>query len=187
MEFEELQKVWLAEKQETVYAIDEKALHNRVSSKKNTILHIANVSELLLIIVNFCAGGFILCVSIRASGNIFLGIMAVWMLLTSVYVIVSRTRRLNELPRFDRSMREELQHAVATASYQVRLSLLMRLNVLPVGVLSILSVWDADKPVWLIVGMSVFFVIVFYLSGWEHNIYRNKKRELVLLQAKLER
>jgi len=188
MEFEEMQKVWMADKQEAVYVINEKALHNRVISKKNKTQFITNVSELLLIIANVCAAGFILGVSLLNSNtNVFLYITAAWMLITSVYVLAHRMRRLNEQPKFDRSIREDLQHAIDTATYQVRLSKIMRLNILPIGVLSILGIWKGDKSLWLAIGMLVFFVLVYYASGWEHGIYKNKKRELELLQNKLEK
>lgn len=187
MEFEELQKIWIAGNQEAVYVINEQALHNRIIAKKNTSLHIANISELLLIIVNFSAGGFVFGVSYwNNNSNVFMYIMAVWMFITAVYVLVNRIRRRHEQPRFDRSMQEELQHAITTATYQVRLSQLMRLNVLPIGVLSVLSVWNGDNPVWFALGILLFFSMAYYFSGWEHNIYKRKKRELELLQSKLK-
>ena len=60
MEFEELQKIWDSQNNRPVYAIDEKALHNRILSKKRQAYHITNTTELLLIIVNVAAGGLIL-------------------------------------------------------------------------------------------------------------------------------
>ena len=188
MEFEELQKIWVAENQESVYAIDEKALHNRIISKRKTTLHIANISEWLLIIANFCAGSFVFGVNIGShKGNIIVYIMAAWMLITAVYVLVGRVRRLKEQSKFDRSMLEELKHAIATATYQVRLSKIMRLNILVIGALSLLSVLSAGKSIWFAAGILVFFLIVYYASGWENNFYKNKKRELELLQDKLEK
>lgn len=187
MDFEELQKVWMADSQEAIYVINEKALHTRVTAKKNTALHIAHVSELLLIIGNVSAGIFVAGVSYwNNNRNIFIYIMAAWMLLTAGYVLVNRIRRLNRQPRFDRSMQEELQHALTTATYQVRLSHLMRLNVLPIGILSVLGVWDGVKTIWFAAGILLFFCIVYYLSGWEHKIYKRKKRELEVLQSKLK-
>ena len=60
MEFEEMKKIWDSQNNEPLYAINEKALHNHIMSKKKTGYHITNTSELLLIIVNACAGLFIL-------------------------------------------------------------------------------------------------------------------------------
>jgi len=186
MEFEELQKIWVAENQESVYAIDEKALHNRIISKRKTTLHIANISEWLLIIANFCAGSFVFGVNIGShKGNIIVYIMAAWMLITAVYVLVGRVRRLKE--QFDRSILEDLKHAIATATYQVRLSKIMRFNTLVIGGLSLLSVLSVGKSIWFAAGIFVFFLIVYFASGWENNHYKNRKRELELLQSKLEK
>jgi hypothetical protein len=188
MEFEEMKKIWMAESQETVYVINETALHNRIISKRKAVLHISNISELLLIIINFSAGCAMIGITYWNGGdNIFMYAMAIWMLLTAVYVLVSRVRRLRAQLKFDRSMLEDLRHAIATATYQVRLSWLMRLNVLPIGILSILSVWQGSKSIWLIVAILGFFILSYYLSGWELNIYKNKKRELELLQEKFEK
>jgi hypothetical protein len=187
MDFEELQKVWMADSQETVYVINEKALHDLVTAKKNTALRIANISELLFIVGNFCAGVFVAGVSYwNKISNIFVYFMAVWMFITAGVVLVNRIRRLNRQPRFDRSLQEELQHALATATYQVRLSHLMRLNLFPTGALSVLGVWNGDKTIWFAAGIVLFFCIVYYLSGWEHKIYKRKKRELEVLQNKLK-
>ena len=38
----------------------------------------------------------------------------------------------------------------------------------------------------LIAGIIIFFVLTNYASGWEHNIYKRKKRELEILKDKLE-
>lgn len=188
MEFEELQKIWMAGDQEAVYVINEKALHNRIISKKNTILRIVNLSELVIIIVNIGAAVFLSGLNYWYShSNVFMYIMAAWMFLTSIYVLISRVRRLNEQPQYDRSMRAELQHGIATATYQVRLSQLMRLNIIPICAFCMLGVGFHGKSAWLAVGILVFFTGAYFLSGWEHNIYRNKKRELELLKGKLDK
>jgi len=187
MEFEELQKIWIAGNQEPVYAINEKALHNRILSKRKSILHIANVSELLSIVINLCVGIFIGINFYQGKGVFFFYLLAAWMILTSAYVLYHRYRRLRTQPKFDRSLREDLQHAVATATYQVRLSQIMRLNIVPIALLSFLGILERGRSVWFAVGILVFYALTYMLGGWEHNIYRNKKRELELLQAKLEK
>lgn len=80
MEFEDLQKLWLAGNQEAVYVINEQALHHRISARKRKALHIAHVSELLTVVVNVAAGVFVSVVSYQGSRhNIFLYLMAGWM------------------------------------------------------------------------------------------------------------
>ena len=186
MEFEEMQQIWDKQNNEPLYVINEKALHNRILSKKKQANHITNASELLAIIVNVVAGGFVLAINfLRHRDNIFMYFLSAWMLSTSFHLLVSRIRRIKENKRFDRSMRGDLNHAISVASYQVRLSQLLRWNILPIGIFVLPGVWDGKKSIWLAVGMLVFFVLTFYASRWEHNIYKAKKRELEILQNKL--
>lgn len=187
MEFEELQQIWDSQNNKPLYAIDEKALHNRILSKKNKARHITNISELLSIIVNIGAGCFILGVNFfKPGGNLFMYFLSAWMLSTALYLLVSRIRRIKGDHRFDRSMRGDLNHAISIATYQVRLSQLMRWNILPIGILILLGVWEGGKSLWLAVGIVIFFVLTNYAAGWEHNIYKARKRELEILQNKLE-
>jgi hypothetical protein len=48
MEFEELRKIWDAQNNQPLYAINEKAMYNLILSKKKQAHHITNISELLI-------------------------------------------------------------------------------------------------------------------------------------------
>jgi hypothetical protein len=187
MEFDEMKKVWDVQNNEPVYGINEQALHQRIIAKKNTGLRITHVSELLLIVVNMCAGAFILGSSwYKQSGNVFMYTLAAWMFITGLYFLVHRIRRVQADQQFDRSMLGDLRYAISIASYQVRISVVMRWNILPIGVLVILSMMYGGKSVWLAVATFIFLVLTGYASGWEHRIYKNRKIELERLQRKLE-
>lgn len=187
MEFEELQKIWDSQNNQPLYAINEKALHNRILSKRKQARHITNISELLLIIVNLCAGSFILGINLfEQSGNIFIYLMALWMLATSLFLLVSRFRRMKGEDQFDRSMHGDLSHAISVATYQVRLSQIMRWNIIPIGTFILLGVWEGGKSVWVVGLILIFFAVVYFASGWEHSIYKARKRELEILKNKLE-
>ena len=186
MEFEELQKIWDTQNNEPLYAINEKTLHNRILSKKKQGLHITNTSELLSIIVNAGAGCFIFGVNFfKYSGNIFMYLLSAWMIVCALYLLVSRLHRIKANQKFDRSISGDLNHAISVATYQVRLSQMMRWNLLPVGTLIVLGVWGSGK-FWLAVGMVVLFLLTHYASRWEHNIYKRKKRELEILKSKVD-
>lgn len=186
MEFEELQKIWDAQNNQPLYAINEKALHNRILSKKKQGLHITNTSELLSIIVNAGVGCFIFGVNyFKHSGNIFMYTLSAWMFICALYLLVSRLRRKKANQKFDRSISGDLDHAISLAAYQVRLSQMLRWNILPIGILIVLGVWDNGK-FWFAVGMVMFFLLTAYATRWEHNIYRRKKRELEILKSKLD-
>jgi len=186
MEFDDMKKIWDTQNNETLYAINERALHNRILSKKERAGHIANISELLLIIVNGGAGIFIFALTwTRSGGNLFFYLMALWMLLTMLYMMISRTRRQRDGNKFDRTLLGDLNHALAIATYQVRISRLMRWNNPPILILLLFSCWENEKSVWVIVLVLFVFALAYYLSGWEHNIYRARKNELEMLCKKL--
>ncbi|MEO7991992.1 MAG: hypothetical protein ABI663_20745 [Chryseolinea sp.] len=186
MEFEELRRIWDSQNNKSLYVIDEQALHNRIMSKKKQARHITNISELLIIIVNLGSGSFALAVNLfNQHSNMYLYILSAWMFITAFYLIISRVRRVAANKLFDRSMRGDLQHAISVATYQVRLSQMMRWNILPMGGLTAMIVYAGGKSIGVAVAFMAAFAIAFYLSRWEHNIYENKKRELEILQHKL--
>jgi hypothetical protein len=187
MEFDEMQKIWDAQNNQPLYAFNEKALHNRILVKMNKGQHITNVSELLLIVVNFGSATFIIGTTLASHrSNIFLYIMGAWMFGTAVYTLASRIKRISANQRYDRTMRGDLDYAIHIATYQANLSRLMRWNIVPIGTLVILSTWEGGKHIVFAIVILVFFALTFYLSGFEHRIYENRKHELEVLKEKLE-
>ncbi|PSL45568.1 hypothetical protein CLV51_104274 [Chitinophaga niastensis] len=187
MEFEELQKIWDLQNSQPLYTINEKALYNRIAAKKKQALHITNTSELLLIIVYIGSASFILGMNLSGQhGNIFMFLMAAWIFIIALYLLMSRIRRIKGSKRFDRSIGGDLSHAISTATYQVRLSQLMRWNMLPIGILALLGVGEGGKPAWVIVLLLIFFAFAYYAGGLEHSIYKARKRDLEILQNKLK-
>lgn len=187
MEFDELQQIWDSQNNQPLYAINEKALHNRIQAKMKQARHITNVSELLVTIINLGTGSFVLGVNrTLRHENIFLYIMAAWMFATAFYILVSRIRRIRGDRRFDRSMHGDLHHAISVASYQVRLSQIMRWNLLPIGTFVLLSLWESGKPFWAVGLMLSCFTLAYFAGRWEHGIYKARKRELEILKEKLE-
>ena len=187
MEFDELKKVWDSQNNELLYAINETALHNRILSKKKQAYHITNTSELLLIIVNMAAGFFVLTLNLSGREvNIFMYLLAAWMLGISWYLLFSRIRRLKRNNQFDRSIHGDLNYAISIATYQVRLSLLSRWSILPIGVFTLLGIWQSGKSIWIAVATLIFFLFSNYVAGREHRNYISRKHELEMLKKKLE-
>jgi hypothetical protein len=186
MEFEELQKIWDTQNNQLLYVINEKALHNRIVAKKHHVIHLAGFTEWLLIIVNVASGVFIVGGNFYKHNYFSVYLLAAWMFCSAVYVLIHRIGRLKEQRRFDRSLSGDLQHALSAASYQVRIAHIGRWNVFPVLLLMLLTLWEAGKPVWLSLVVSLFLILAFYASGWELEIYKAKKRELEVLQKKLQ-
>jgi hypothetical protein len=186
MEFEELQQIWDAQNSQPLYAINEKALYNRILSKKNKAYHVTNISELLLIIVNLGTCVFIFGMNFfQGSDNLFMYILSAWMFVSACYLVVSRITRIMTGQRFNRSMQGELDHALSLATYQVRLSQIGRWNIVPIGVLTLLGVWESGKSIWVAPVLVILFLIAHYAGRWEHGIYKNRKRELEILKSKL--
>jgi len=186
MEFEELQQIWDSQSNQSLYPINEKALHNLIRSKKKLVNSITNSSELLLIIVNVLSGCVILFMNLGTQ-NISMYILSVWMFSSASYLLLNRVRRIKGGHQFDMSMLSELKHAISIATYQVRLSQIMRWNIVPIGLLSVLGVLEGGKSVWIIIILLILFALAFFAGGLEHGIYRNKKRELEVLLNKLKR
>jgi hypothetical protein len=186
MEFDELQKIWDTQHDRPLYAINEQALHKRIIAKKYHVIHIAGFTEWLLIIVNTVTGGFLLQMNGARHNYFFVYMLAAWLFGSVLYVLISRIRRLQDQHRFNRTMAGDLQHALAIAGYQLRIAHIMRWNVVPVGLLALLSMWEGGKSVWLSLIVAFFFILVFYACKWELAMYRNKKRELEVLQQKLQ-
>ncbi|NJM25441.1 MAG: hypothetical protein HC859_08080 [Bacteroidia bacterium] len=136
---------------------------------------------------NIASGGFLLTVNVSKPGaSIFLYLLAAWMFASGAYVLYARIKRMRDNRHFDRTMRGDLGHALALATYQVRFSQLMRWNILPMALTILLSVWENGKSWWMAVGLAIFFALAAYASGWEHSIYKSRKKELEGLKQKLE-
>jgi len=187
MEFEELQQIWDSQNDRPLYVIDQKALHNRIQTKMKRAGNITNFSELLLILVNLSAASFVLAINVFSQSlNIYMYLMVAWMFGTALYLLARRMQRIKGNTRFDRSMLGDLNYAISLATYQVRLSQLMRWNILPIGALSIFGVLSGEKPIWVAGIILIFFVVAYFASNWEHGIYESRKRELKILQDKLK-
>jgi L-asparagine transporter-like permease len=188
MELDDIKKIWDSQNNEYLYAINEKALHDRIRSRRKKGDQITNISEWLGIISNIGAGCVILTVNFfKPNAHLFLYLLAAWMFILGIYILVRRNKRVKGASRFDRSIGGDLNYAIEIATYQVRLSQIMRWNILPVGLFVVLGLLDAGKSIWVAVAILIFFVLTTYAAGWEHRIYKRRKRELEVIKNKLEK
>jgi len=187
MEFEEIQEIWDLQKKQSMYTVNERELHNLILTKKKQAGKLVNLTELMQIIVNTGAGAFIFQKNyFSLKGNFFLYLLAAWMLATAIYILVGRLRRIKRGKRFDESTRGSLEHAIADATHKVRISQLMRWNIITIALLIVLGMVEGGQSIWIIAGMVIFLGLAFYGSGFEHRCYVSRKRELLSLYAKLE-
>jgi hypothetical protein len=187
MEFDEMKKIWDAQNNQPLYVIDEKALHNRIQSKMNSVLRLSNFSDWLLILI-FLGTGIVLLGStpFRPGANIFMYLGAAWMFATVVYLVVNHIRRIKASRQFDRSIRGDLNHAISLAGYQVRLSQIIRWNLLPLGAIMILSGWEAGKLLSVGAVILVSNILAFSVTSKGLRVNKRRKRELQVLKEKLE-
>lgn len=186
MEFDDIKEIWDTQNKKTMYAINEEALLNHIASKKNKAIHITNISELLLILVNLGAGIIVLILSFtNDKANISLYVMATWMLISGVFTGIKRWKRLTYSTRYDQSVLSHLKHAISVATYQVGLSQLYRWNILPMAILSVSAMLESGKPIWISAPMIIFFLLTHWASRWEHGIYETRKQELENLERTL--
>ena len=186
MEFEEMQKIWNEQKGETMYAINETALHRSVTRKKNAAGKRINRVETGLTIINSVTAIFLLVLALGGSHNwafINFGIMIV----TVGYVRYFRWKRKTIENTFDRSMLGELDQAIANTNSIIRFNYMMLVGYfLPLAVLTISKMVVVGAPLekWLII--TGMFVLATFLVRWEQktcNIPR--KKQLLMLRKKL--
>jgi hypothetical protein len=186
MELDELKKIW-NEQNQPIYMVDQSTLHRHVVAKRNAGDRIAHYSEILSIASNLLAGSFILVANlIGGNHRISLYLLSLWMIAAGIYVAVKRVWRITGEKQFDRSMMGDVRYALQVATYQVRLSYLMRWNIVPMGVLLMLSMWEGGKSIWLTLGLLAFLSITLFASGFEHDVYKRRRNELERLKTKLE-
>ena len=187
MEFDEMRKIWDAQNNQPLYVIDERALHNRIRSKMNTVLRLITMSEWSLIIFYLGASAILLGLNhFQPGANMFMYLEAAWMIGIVVYVVVSHIRRIKASRRFDRSIHGDLDHAISLASYQMRLSRMISWNLLPMGAIMILSGWEAGKLFKASAVILVAYTLAFFVERKGYRMNKRRKRELQVLKEKLE-
>jgi hypothetical protein len=185
MEFDEMKKIWDAQNNAPIFVLDEQALHNRVIAKKAQAKHITRFTEIFAILANIAGGAAVAFTWSGEKTGTWMKVMAGWMFATAFYVIINRIRRLRSGHSFDRSIAGDLDQAIATATYQVRFSNVMRWNSFPIVVLMIGWFWESGLSYWFMGGLIVFFSVMFYAGGFEHRFYERRKHELEILRGKL--
>src|SRR5580693_2288367 len=168
MEFEDIQQIWDSQNNRSLYTIDQTALHNRILLKKKQTRRMTNLSEIALIIVNLGAGSFVFELNYTSlRPKVFMYLLAAWMLASTLFLVAGRIRRISRSSRFGQSIHGDLDYAISTARYQVRLSRLMHLNTLPIGILSLFGLWEGGKSVWIGAATLIFFAFAYYVGSIE--------------------
>jgi len=187
MELDEVRAIWNSQEEQKPYQVDEEALHQRVLARKSRALCITNISELLIIGVYIGTGIFVAFANVTSRKiSLFMYAAVAWMLLVALLTVISRIKRIRGNARFDRTVQGELQHGLALARYQVRLSRLMRFNTVLLCCLMLAACWEKAKPWWATILILAIFGLGWLASGWEHNKYKRQRAALEALQSSLK-
>lgn len=186
MEFEEMQKFWNEQKGETMYAINEPALHSSVTDKKDAASRRINRVEIMMSLINSIVGTFLFVLAVIRP-HMLNFINAGLMVATIVYIQYFRWKRKKAENTFDRSMLGELDHAISNVNFMIRFNYLMLVGyLLPLAVVSIsaLIVAGATLDKWLIITGA--FLLSFFILRWEQRAYNVPgKKQLLALKKKL--
>ena len=188
MEIEELQKIWNEQKGETMYAINENALHKSITRKKDVASRRMSIVEISLMAINSITGIVLLIDAILDKEGLWDYAFSVIMFLTVLFLAIFRKNRLKQERTFDRSMMGELDHAVTNANSMIRIATIMiKYYLLPIGVFSIvkMSVQGASLEKWILVIGA--YILAFVLVYFERKVcHIPRKQKLIKLRQKLQ-
>ncbi len=188
MELEQIQKIWNEQKGETMYAINESALHQSITRKKNAASKRMTIVELSLMAINTTTGTILLIDAIMDNESAWEYAFGIIMLLTVLFLAYFRKRRLQQEHTFDRTMLGELDHAVANSDSIIQIATLMiKYYLLPLGIFSItkMLVLGASLEKWLLFigAYTLSFILVYYERKHCHI---PRKEKLLKLRKKLQ-
>lgn len=188
MELEQIQKIWNEQKGETMYAINESALHQSITRKKNAASKRMTIVELSLMAINTTTGIILLIDAVMDNESAWEYAFGIIMLLTVLFLAYFRKRRLQQEHTFDRTMLGELDHAVANSDSIIQIATLMiKYYLLPLGIFSItkMLVLGASLEKWLLFigAYTLSFILVYYERKHCHI---PRKEKLLKLRKKLQ-
>jgi len=184
MEFEELKKIWDTQNNETLYVINEEALHKRIRVKRNRARWISNTNEIGLIVIAVVTSSLLFIIG---SGSIYSYLSAFAMLLIGVYVLLGRIRRKRRENQFDRSILGDLDEAISNVSNEIsRAKTFVWWFIVPVAIPALLNISQGDASLWKWLLMPFAFALSYFLVRWElSRVQIPRKKELLSLRDKL--
>ncbi len=187
MEFDEMQKIWDDQRNETLFVINEEAMHNRVKVKKKQANKIVNVTEIGLMIVNSTTAVMLLIDAIRDKEGIYSYAGVVIMLFTVGYLIYIRRKRKKSDQRFDRTILGELDHAISNTTSTIKIGRTMIYwYFIPIAIFIVTKMiyQEASLEKWLLIIGA--FLLGSYVANWEiKKCHIPRKRHLESLREKL--
>lgn len=188
MEFDEMKKIWDAQSNKTMYAIDESALHSKVISKRKKSARIAGRSERIMIGALLFSTLIILGASIyKAEYDVMPLVLSAVTFAVAILIFFRRRERLKKQGNFENSISGDIELAISNAEYQIRLSALGKWLYLVVALLSVASVVDTLEEWYKGAFLLLFFIVGYFGARWEHKtFYVSQKTSLLKMRDKLQ-
>lgn len=185
MDFNDMKKIWDEQNKQSLYAIDEQALHERVIKKKSKAAAVASRSEKAMI------GSLIIASLIVWGATIYTGDLQLLPLVLSGFMITmagllynKRIKRLKWQNTFDRSIAGDFDEAIANAEYQLQISKWSRNLFFVVAAATVYDVFSITEW-WKSLITLGFFLVVYRLAKWEYKtFYLSQRNNLVGMKEK---
>jgi hypothetical protein len=187
MEFKDMQAIWDEQNEETLYAINEAALHEQIKQKSKSAERKLDFFEWVMIGVNFIVAIILTIDAVIDGEALYYFMLPATYLGFSVVGLVRRLLRQKEEVQFDQTMLGELDKAIWQLSYLIEQGRkIIVWYLLPLMIVASLVMVLNSKPWWAL-GMIVVLLPLSYFGGrWEVNkFYRPKKEALEALRKTL--
>ncbi len=165
MEFDDIQKIWDDQKSETLYAINETALHKNIKAKKNRSERSHLISTIGLNIISIVCGTILI---MKDPDDIFNILTAIALFAIGIFVFFRNMNRKKQLRNYDHSLLGELDYAIQNTKHEIRYSqtfwlwYLVPIMLVQISEISIKSIkWES---LLLLIGAYILSMIVIRLS-----------------------
>lgn len=187
MEFEEMQIIWNEQNNEKMFAINEAALHKYIKAKSQSVNHLMQFAEWVMIIANLLVVVVLTWDAANDNGPIYQYVISGLYLVYGVVALIRRFRRQKAETFFKPTMLGEVDKAIWQVNYLIEQSRsIVYWYILPLAFVVSASFIFAGKFVW-----AIFVLLILIPAGilgprWEINkAYMPKKRALENLRQTL--
>ncbi|MEX2602041.1 MAG: hypothetical protein WD355_10350 [Balneolaceae bacterium] len=184
MEFDDIKKIWDTQNNEPLYAINESALHRRIEKELVSSRRANNVSDITLTIISVGVAGFISVYDTPL--NVYDYAMIAALLFAVVYIWMNRLLRKKPEEHADKSVRRDLDHAIANVEYEIRRSRTMVWwYIIPLAIPALLNMTEGSPAPWQWVMVSGGFVLSWFVIQWgltRHLIPQKKNLETIRIK-----
>lgn len=186
MKFDEMKKIWDAQNNEVLYAINEDALFRSVTRKKNAASRRIDLVEKSIALINSITAVTVFIDALNdPHGWDYVG--SAILASTVIYIFYFRWKRKKTELTFDRTMLGELDHAISNTDSIIKFTYLMVFGYfVPISFFYMLKMLDrgASMEKWLFI--FFMFALAIALVTWERKkCHIPRKKDLEVLRDKL--